>query len=307
MRLELHELEAHRKKLVKKLITLVGGGIGSIIILTLIIGNIALFKTNLLFALIVFGVAYYFLLIKKPIKDIKQYKVQLRTFMAEEIIQKLGGGISYSAEKFIPRQEFIDADLVSRTPTTYGGKNYFNIDRGNYSVEFSEVVATSKSSSSSESSTIFSGLFFVFNLPKPSSGCTLVVPDIGVGMLQFITDWLQNWEMKDYTRYNVNNGRFEDKFSVFTNRPEDVPRLINPEFQQLLLHIKDTYKGKVYCSLGAPKTYLLITTPRSYFQLSVEKQATNPDQINAFQRDLAECIGLIQSFEPKINELIGDI
>lgn len=301
---ELKQLENQRKKVQKRLNTSLVVGMLLLIVLIFVAGNSS--KNIQIFIVagsILLGASYYFLFLRRTLEEAKTFKTKLRTVIINSIIQKIDPAISFNASKFIGINDFIGSELYDKIPNSYQGGNYFQIPQKNYTVEFSNATALQVRSTQEDSILLFTGLFFVFTLNKHSSTRTLITPDRGMGILEFVTDSIESNKYRNYTRFKIDNEEFEDHFNIFGNSIAEATRLITPEIQETLVKLKKHYDSQILCSFGAEKTYVLIRTHRSYFDLSIDKEADSHEQQKAFFDDLVECIGIIKSMDQVVSKI----
>jgi Ca2+/Na+ antiporter len=301
---ELKQLEVQRKKVHTRLSSsLVIGMILFIILIFIVANSPSHIQTFMTIGTLALGVGYYLLFLRKPLEHAKEFKRKLRTLIIHNIIQKIDPGTTYHPTKFIGKDDFIASDLFNKIPTYYSGSNYFRVPQENYLVEFSDVTAKLIRSNDQDTILLFAGLLFVFTLDKQAPSRTLITHDFNLGAFEFITDRLENKKYSNYSRVKINNEEFEEQFNIFGNNISEATRLVTPKLQKTLVDLKKRYENQILCSFGAEKTYVFINTHKTYFELSIEKESDNNEQQKVFFDDLAECIGIIQTFHPVINEI----
>ena len=86
------------------------------------------------------------------------------------------------------------------------------------------------------SRTVFRGLIFAIDVPRPAPGVILIARDGGV-IGNGLRGWLKGFS--DMRRVTLPNGAFEERFEVYADRPDAAPATVTPELCANLVALAD--------------------------------------------------------------------
>jgi len=225
-------------------------------------------------------------------KMVAPYKNHFKKKIISPIVTLIDDNLVYDPEKKISFNEFRASQLFkSKGVDVFHGEDYVAGKLSKTAVKFSEVHAQeedyyydAEEGSYQYYTTVFEGLFFVFNFHLNFQGVTLILPDFGERYSGKFGKWLQSWKAKATDRQLVEfaNPAFEKEFVVYSNNPAMARYVLSNHFLSRLLLFHNRLKKPVYLSFIDGKLYMAITVHKDLFEPPVFSTVLNFQLVQEF-------------------------
>lgn len=201
----------------------------------------------------------------------QKFIVKFRKEIAERLLKQLDASIEYDPESYIAARNFNTSGLFKMIPNIYKGENYIKITEPDYVAELSYVNATKQISSINEDGTksgsfdpIFEGVFYLFSLPQPITGITIIRTDKTQGILGFFNEEEEQIYGK-FKLIDIPDKIFEEAFQVYSNNPDQTLKLLEVSMREQLLKIKTDLGSSLQISIVGQYVYASLNTKEKYF------------------------------------------
>ncbi len=116
------------------------------------------------------------------------------------------------------------------------------------------------------SRTVFAGLLCEISVPVPFAGVVLLVGDKGA-LGNWIVDWLRS-KFEGVERIQLDHGRFEERFQVYGDRPDEAARLLQPGLLDSLIAIAEELGERaVNCAFIEGRFLIALPQRRDLFEV----------------------------------------
>jgi len=294
---DLRELEAKRKKIVRKLLY-VGLGIGAAIVgVCLMLGQVFIQKPMaLLFPVVIggliFGLVYRF--------STKGYVSQFKAGVIRKIVTFVDNNLSYNEMGRIEQAIFMMSEIFKKRPDRYRGDDLVRGKMGATAIEFSEVHAEYKTETRDSKGrrqthwhTIFKGLFFVGDFNKNFKGRTVVLPDTAEKLFGRIGQLLQSWNVVRDELIKLEDPEFEKAFAVYGNDQIEARYILSTSLMQRIVGFKEKTGRRIYLSFVGSKVFVAVTYRKNLFEPRVFKTLLDFGPIQEYFEDLQLAIGIV--------------
>lgn len=297
---ELGVLEGERKKIVQKLILIVG-------VIVCVIGiPLFVFKSaisdplSVLFYAIFIGGAvwsgiYYWLT--------KDYAKEFKGKVIEKITHFIDENLKYEKDLCIPEASFMSSQIFKRSPDRYKGDDYVSGKIGSTDIKFSEIHAEYKTETRDSKGhrrthwhTIFKGLFFIADFNKNFKGKTVVLPDTAERLFGHIGTALQSWDTSRGELIKLEDPEFEKLFVVYGDDQIEARYILSTSLMKRMAEFKKKIKNQVHFSFVGSKIFVAVSYQKSLFEPRVFKTLLDFKPIQEYFEDLELAVGMVDDF-----------
>ena len=285
-----------------------------ITIIAIIVGLIFLGLGTLGYAIfyiigIIFIVAALIIFTLIATKNQKEYKTHFKSNVLKRIVESMMPTVSYQGNRYIDRTDFNRSQIFSSNFNIYKGEDYFNGVHKGISFEMSELDVKRKSQSTSYSngqrrtttntSTIFKGLFIIITANKNSYGETYVLPDTAEKLFgslgKFIQKSLGSLAQKGSMIYLENHPEFEKRFVVYATEEIESERLLSENLLESMLDIFERWKVTPSFAFIQNKVYVAIPFSRDMMKVSLHKSLIDNQEeiLKQFMDEIALSMSII--------------
>lgn len=302
---ELQELEEERKKVLRLMQFSFTGSLLFFILLVSIVFNVdGLLRTFAGIILMGFLMLIIFVIIKPVLKKQREFKLKYRKLIVEKLINKIDPNIIYDPAGFVSEAHFMASDIYDAYTEDYYGGNYFKLELQDYSVEFSEVTAyDAEGGGNKDRKLVFSGLIYVFKWDKSLNGRTVIATDKGLGAFGFITNYFESKKFEGYKRWEAPHQEFERLFQVYSNNHQETATILDQNFLETMISLRNTHPRGIQISLGAKNLYVLINAEKKYFNPKTDEKVDNAEQLKRYYTELQEILEVVYKIQPIIKAI----
>lgn len=283
-------------------------------IIAIIVGLIFLGMGTLGYAIfyiigIIFIVAALIIFTLIATKNLKEYKTHFKSNVLKRIVESMMPTVSYQGDRYIDRTDFNRSQIFNSNFNIYKGEDYFNGVHKGISFEMSELDVKRKSQSTSYSngqsrtttntSTIFKGLFIIITANKNSYGETYVLPDTAEKLFgslgKFIQKSLGSLTQNGSMIYLENHPEFEKRFVVYATEEIESERLLSESLLESMLDIFERWKVTPSFAFIQNKVYVAIPFSRDMMKVSLHKSLIDNQEeiLKQFMDEIALSMSII--------------
>lgn len=207
----------------------------------------------------------------------KNYRKEFKSKIISKITGFLDEGLTYNPDGLIPPSEFLKSELFQLSCDSYSGEDHFRGKIGKTDIEFSEITAKHKNTSTSGSSqkeeyiTIFSGLFIIADFNKHFKTRTIVLPDTAEKLFGKFGQTLQSISMGRGKLVRLEDPVFEKEFCVYGDDQVEARYILTPALMERIVAFKRKWGKQMSLSFIDSKVYLAINMNKNLFETRVFK------------------------------------
>ncbi|RIH84296.1 hypothetical protein Mterra_02019 [Calidithermus terrae] len=199
----------------------------------------------------------------------RRYRARFKNELVRRLVQHLGPGLEYRPEAGVGYGSYRSSQLFPREPDRYKEEDLIAGRVGQTRLKVSEVHSEYKTESTDSKGrrtthwhTIFRGLFFVLDFPKPFRGTTLVLPDNGDGaFLNFLERFSSRGQL-----VKLEDPEFERYFVTYASDQVEARYLLSTSLMQRLVNFRKAFKRPLYLAFSGGNFYLALSTPKNFFE-----------------------------------------
>jgi hypothetical protein len=195
----------------------------------------------------------------------RRYRQRFKNEVVRQLIRHLSPGLDYRPERGVGYGSYRSSQLFPREPDRYREEDLITGRIGQTRITVSEVHSEYKTKSTRGNTrwhTIFQGLFFVLDFPKPFRGTTLVLPDNGDGAFLDLFERLSNRGQL----VKLEDPEFERYFVTYTSDQVEARYLLSTSLMQRVVNFRKAFKCPLYMAFSGGNFYLALPTPRNFFE-----------------------------------------
>ncbi|RIH84158.1 DUF3137 domain-containing protein [Calidithermus roseus] len=199
----------------------------------------------------------------------QRYRQRFKNEVVRRLIQHLSSNLDYQPERGVGYGSYRSSQLFPREPDRYREEDLITGRIGQTRLKVSEVHSEYKSESTDSKGrrtthwhTIFRGLFFVLDFPKPFHGATLVLPDSGDGTF---LDLFERFSSRGQL-VKLEDPEFERYFVTYTSDQVEARYLLSTSLMQRVVNFRKAFKRPLYMAFSGGNFYLALSTPKNFFE-----------------------------------------
>jgi hypothetical protein len=199
----------------------------------------------------------------------RRYRARFKNELVRRLVQHLSSSLDYHPERGVGYGSYRSSQLFPREPDRYKEEDLIAGRIGQTRLKVSEVHSEYKTESTDSKGrrtthwhTIFRGLFFVFDFPKPFRGTTLVLPDFGDGAF---LDLFERFSSRGQL-VKLEDLEFERYFVTYASDQVEARYLLSTSLMQRLVNFRKAFKRPLYLAFSGGNFYLALPTPKNFFE-----------------------------------------
>jgi len=214
-------------------------------------------------------------------------------------------GLRYDPDGHISPEQFRASGIFNHSIDRFQGEDYVAGRIGATAIEFSELHAQYKTTTSTGKTTqthwhtIFRGLFVIADFNKEFRGMTVVLPDVAEKALGWLGQKLQ--DAFDFVRrgelVKLEDPEFEREFAVYGDDQVEARYVLSPSLMERLLAFKRKAGRQVYFAFVRSKAYIAITTRRNMFEPRWFGAMADRELVEQYLRDLRFAAGIVEDLD----------
>lgn len=213
--------------------------------------------------------------------------------------------IYYAPGNYLPRRLF-DQSKLFRSYNKYIGEDYFEgKTESGHSFKFSELNVQSESTTtdddghtSTSTTTVFSGLFFVLDVPNRVNGQIQILPDTAESTFGKVGKFLQKNVGAFFKRstmvYMEGHPEFEKEFVVYGKDEEEVYRILTPNLLQAIYDLRYKWNIKLSISFIGHQMYIAMPTSKNFFHPDIKHSVLEDKLLQELYDELALCFSVVE-------------
>jgi hypothetical protein len=289
----LEELEKIRKGIANKIFLLGGGTIMLSGLSYLLFQHIA---APIIIAIIGIGVTWW--LTNKPAQN---FYSQFKSNVIKTLVHFINPELNYNSLRSISKGTFYESQIFQKGVDRYNGDDYISGIIDKTDIEFSEVHAEYKTTTTDSKGrrqthwhTIFKGLFFSADFNKDFHGETFVLPDFAQGLFGKFGQTLQSWGKSHGELVKLEDIEFEKAFVCYSNDQTEARYILSPALMEKILHLKTKVNRQIHLSFIASRVYVAISYQKDLFEASIFSKLDQKHKIQEFFNDLNLALGIVE-------------
>lgn len=293
---ELETLEAVRLKAKSNTRTALFIAIGVAVvalIIYLFTKSIGVIGGGVILGAIIYGSVYFI--------KFGKYKTEFKLKVIPAIVKAISPGLRYSHNSHISRGEFINSEIFKQRVDRFSGEDYFQGTIGQTEVEFSELHAQEKHTTTDSKGrtkttyvTFFKGLFMIADFHKDFKGSTIVLPDTAEKTFGgWLGKKLQSWNISREDLVYLEDPEFEKEFVVYGSDQVEARYILSTSLMRRILELKHQFKCPIYLSFLRSKVYIAIYSNKNMLEPSLSKSLLDQGAIQKFFDEINLCVDIV--------------
>lgn len=243
------------------------------------------------------------------------YTATFKTEAFSTFIEALYPNVYYAPDNYLPSNLFDESKLCG-CYNEYEGEDYFEGKTENgRSFKFSELKVvdedtTTDSDGNTETNTtnVFTGLFFVLKVPNRVDGQIQVLPDKAESTFGKMGKFFQKNVGAFFKRstmvYMEGHPEFEKEFVVYSKNEEEAYRILTPNLLQAIYDLRYKWQTQLSISFIGHKIYVAMPTEKDFFNPNINRSILEDKLLQELYDELALCFAVVEdlSLEHKPDE-----
>ncbi len=256
-----------------------------IVVLAILVGISTASLFGPIFIIVIGMSVFYYLQGKKDDKLNIQYKETVIAKMVTDVF----GLLQYTTVGSFDIATFCNCGLFHKIPTRFLPEDCFSGIKNNMAFNFCEITAAYENEDSEGNTNvikIFNGIILCIQIPVYFSGTTIVVPKNGNGNNNTATLFNQN-------------AAFEKQFDIYGNVPDELPKLITPQFMECFINVFEALQTTIKASFYNQQLIVTFPTLKNRFEMSDWSSVFNPEKLKEeleFVYQLLHLVNLISIY-----------
>jgi hypothetical protein len=247
----------------------------------------------------------------------KEYKNHFKSNILKRIVETMMPDVNYQAEHGVKKTDFNSSQLFSSNHNVYEAEDYFSGKHNGVSFEMSELDVKRRSQSTSFSNgqtktttnttSIFKGIFIIINSNKSTYGETYILPDSAEKMFgnfgKFLQKSLGSLAHKGSLIYLEQYPDFEKHFVVYCTEEIESQKLLSQNLIQSILDIYARWKVLPSFAFIQNKIYVAVPYRKDLLKVSLHKSLIDNQEeiLQKFIDETALCMSIIDELSEEIN------
>jgi len=296
---EMEALDERRKKVLKRLLSIIIGTGGSMLLSVLAAIYLVSPEKDQHFIMVFVAPVVIFLLgvLAWSVwgRD-KNFVADFKRQLIERIIHFISPDLTYQPYNFIGIDTFEQSRLFLTKIDRYNGDDYVfgQIDKTQF--WFSEIKTEYKTTTSKGQTqwhTIFKGLFFVADFNKHFEGCTVVLPNrLGRGAIARILQKVNLSRREKLVK--LEDPEFNKYFVVYGDDQIESRYVLSTSLMQRLIDFRRKHGNPLYVSFVSSFLFLAIGYTKDLFEPSYFRTLTKFESVKPYFEDISLAVGIVE-------------
>lgn len=231
----------------------------------------------------------------------RKFYTQFKNNVIETLVKFINSELHYSSHGAISKGTFYQSGIFQKDIDRYGGDDYIAGKIDKTDIEFSEIHAEYKTTTTDSKGrrqthwhTIFKGLFFSADFNKEFHGKTYVLPDFAQGIFGKFGQTLQSWGKSHGELVKLENIEFEKAFVCYSNDQTEARYILSPSLMEKILDLKSKANRQIHLSFISSRVYVAISYQKDLFEASIFSKLDQKHKIQEFFNDLNLALGIVE-------------
>jgi hypothetical protein len=282
---ELEQIEKLRLTALKKkkeavIFAIILGGIGLLLLPKLGIFALAI-------AIAIAALFYFFY----PVSALKTFKHNFKLKVIQSVATHLEPSSIYSPYRGISQSAFKSTGHYRTGIDRYSSEDHFSATIGSTDVQFSEIHAeykTTSTDSNGNTSTswhdIFKGVMFIADFHKNFNTWLIIKPDNeSVPVFGWISKKIQGMSS---SHIRMEDPEFEKHFKVNAGNDQEARYLLTPDMQQRLLQLSKSHGTNIIISLKDSTVYITAPSSHNFYAPIINVNSFSQKQVTRIAQEI---------------------
>lgn len=254
-----------------------------VIVLSVLIGLVVLFNTNLFEDNLELGVFTFSipssLLFIYARREKKKYTNVFKQEIVTKLVQLLDSNWKYHYSGFIKESTFKKSMILNKAYDSYNGDDLIMGKIGKTQFSLCDLYLTKRQESEHGSNNVkvFRGLFAAIDFNKHLQSKTFVFPDKSEKTFGKFAQKLQRNSRGDLVK--LENNEFEKRFKVFSTDQVEARYILTPTLMERLIEISNKLGNTLCLSFIDSSVYVLVSFKKGLFEPNVHTSGVNIDDV----------------------------
>lgn len=230
----------------------------------------------------------------------RKFVIRYKNDIIGSIVKFIDESLKYSAEEYIPIQEFIASKLFYQRPDRYNGDDFVNGTIDKTQIAFSEIHAAYKTvTTDSNGKTtekwipIFDGMFFKADFNKDFKGEYFVLPDTAERMFGRTGIFFQSANRRYGELVHLEDPEFEKEFVVYGSDQVEARYILSTALMRRLLDFQRRTGKRIYISFVKSSIYIGIPYRKKLLEPNYYSSLLSEDKTTEYFQDLEMVIAIV--------------
>lgn len=289
---DLRVLEVQRQAVMRKVLLVVGGLVGTALVIGLVFVSQMGHPAPLFFAVIPASVLAW--LISNFL--IRGYRSEFKGRVIQKLVHFIHPDLVYAPEEGVTRETFKCSELFKHRIDRYHSEDQVYGKFGATQMGFSEVHAEYKTRSNKKTHwhTLFRGLFFVADFNKHFQGKTLILPDTAERLFGRLGKKLQSWNASRDQLVKLEDPEFEREFVVYGSDQIEARYILSTSLMARILAFKQKTTKRIHLSFVGSHVFVAIPYQKNLFEPRLFRSLLNFQPIAEYVADLQLGVGIVE-------------
>lgn len=232
----------------------------------------------------------------------KDYRKQFKQEVIGKIINFIEEKINYLPADFISRSEFSNSGIFLEGIDRYKGDDLFHGSIDKTEIEFSEVHAEYKTTTTDSKGrktthwhTIFKGIFFKADFNKHFQGRTVVLTDTAEKILGRFGKKLQSMSFGRADLVNLEDPEFEKEFVVYGTDQVEARYILSTALMERITKYKELTGRAIQLSFAHSSVYIAIPFGKDLFEPKLFDSLHDFEVLDEYFQTLSLTLSLVEA------------
>jgi len=234
----------------------------------------------------------------------RDYVKKFKRRVIGAIVEFCNPGLTYEPKGHISRETFRASRIFRHSIDRYRGEDRVTGPMGATAVDFSEIHAeykttstNSKGHTSTQWHTIFRGLFFTADFNKHFRTVTVVLPDVAEKAFGWLGQKLQEMNIGRPDLIKLEDPEFEREFVVYGEDQVEARYILSTSLMQRILEFRRRAGTRVYLSFVGSRVHVAIPSTRNMFEPRLLRSVLEFEPAAEYLRDLQFALGIVEDLD----------
>jgi len=231
----------------------------------------------------------------------KGFILEFKQKVIARVVSFCDPSLRYAPQRHISQSEFRNSEIFQHRIDRFRGEDQVVGTVGATAVEFSEVHAEYKTTTTDSKGrrrthwhTIFKGLFFIGDFNKHFKGQTVVLPDVAEKLFGFLGKKLQELNfVRPGDLVKLEDPEFEKEFVVYGSDQVEARYVLSTSLMRRIMDFKQKTGKKVYLSFVRSNVHVAISMTRNLFEPHILKSLLDFEMTREYLDDLELALGIV--------------
>lgn len=231
-----------------------------------------------------------------------KYEKEFKDKVIPALLRGVNETMKYSPKGYISKAKFKSSGIFQQSIDRYNGEDHIQGTIDKTDVEFSELHAQYKSTTTDSKGrrkttyhTFFKGLYLIADFHKEFKTRTVVLPDNAEKMLGgVIGKWFQKVNFTRDDLIYMEDPEFEKEFVVYGKDQVESRYILSTHMMRDILELKKRFNCPIFLSFVNSEVHLAIYWKKDILEPKFSKEITDSAEIKLFYDELSACFQLVE-------------